>query len=103
MKIATWFIVAAAAILASSHVSAADARQGHELSRQWCRACHVVELGGKGSDAAPTFHALANDSSRTREGLATWLARPHKPMPNPNLTRIEIDNIVAYILSLKDN
>jgi hypothetical protein len=35
--------------------------------------------------------------------LATlaWLANPHPPMPNFNLSRTEIDWIVAYLASLR--
>jgi len=35
------------------------------------------------------------------ERLTNWLIEPHPPMPNPNLTRVEIRDLAGYILSLK--
>lgn len=104
MKIESGFAIVAATIISLSplHVAAADAQLGRDHARQWCTSCHVVESGGKGSDQAPSFPAIANDPNRTRAGLKYWLANPHPPMPNPNLTRIEIDNIVTYIQSLRN-
>jgi mono/diheme cytochrome c family protein len=103
MKIQTWFTFVTFAIMTMTplQASAADAQKGLEHARQRCTTCHVVERGGKGSDQAPAFRTIANDPSRTNATLESWLANPHPPMPNPNLTRIQIDNIVAYIQSLK--
>jgi mono/diheme cytochrome c family protein len=54
-----------------------------------------------GSDAAPPFESIANNPLVTEEGLRAWLADPHPPMPKFDLTRTEIDDIIAYIKSLK--
>ena len=104
MKIEIWFTFVTFAIMtmAPMRVSAADVQKGLEHARQRCTTCHVVEPGGKGSDQAPAFRTIANDPSRTHAKLESWLAHPHPPMPNPNLTRFQIDNIVAYIQSLKN-
>jgi mono/diheme cytochrome c family protein len=78
-----------------------DAPEGLNLARQWCTSCHIVEPSTGGSDAAPPFESIANNSLVTEEGLHAWLADPHPPMPKFNLTRTEIDDIIAYIKSLK--
>ena len=78
-----------------------DARRGISLARNWCTGCHVVEPGGRGPDVAPPFAVIANDPKRTEGALRAWLTRPHPPMPNMNLSRAEIDDIIAYLQSLK--
>ena len=84
-------------------VAAQDrAAQGHALARQWCTSCHMVEPGGAtGSDVAPPFPQIAQDKRLTPGQLRAWLADPHPPMPNLSLTRDEIENLVAYISSLR--
>jgi len=78
-----------------------DPARGVMLARTWCTGCHVVEPGGRGSDAAPSFMTIANDPKRGPAALRAWLTRPHPPMPNMNLSRAEIDDVVAYLRSLK--
>lgn len=78
--------------------------QGLSIARNWCRGCHVVEPGGtSGSDIAPPFPVVAQNSSLTPEQLRAWLVDPHPPMPNLALTRDEIEALVAYIGSLRSN
>jgi mono/diheme cytochrome c family protein len=78
-----------------------DAANGHVLARHWCTGCHVVEAGGSGSDTAPSFAAIASDAATTPQRLRAFLVRPHPPMPNPPLATSEIDDIAAYILTLR--
>ncbi|HVO15242.1 MAG TPA: cytochrome c [Alphaproteobacteria bacterium] len=98
--------VTAAAVMVLAPAAAAaqdmgDPARGVMLARTWCTGCHLVEPGGRGSDAAPSFMAIANDEKRPPAALRGWLTRPHPPMPNMNLSRAEIDDIVAYLRSLK--
>ena len=44
---------------------------------------------------------IAKKADRSPETLRAWLTLPHPPMPNPSLTRSEIDDIIAYLNSLK--
>jgi mono/diheme cytochrome c family protein len=75
---------------------AAGADAGRRLARQWCVECHIVEPPQESaSDAAPPFESIALDPTKTPEGLRTWLADPHPPMPNPQLSRGEIEDILA--------
>jgi mono/diheme cytochrome c family protein len=76
--------------------------KGHELARQWCTGCHIIEPGSaSASDVAPPFPKIAQDKRLTPEQLRVWLTNPHPPMPNLSLSREEIDNLVAYIGSLR--
>jgi mono/diheme cytochrome c family protein len=88
-------------ILTLANTASADPDEGLRLARQWCTSCHIVAPGTGGSDAARPFEVIANDPMVTENGLRAWLADPHPPMPNFELTRTEIDAIIAYIKSLK--
>ena len=90
-----------ALFLTSGELWAADADAGHRLARQWCVECHIVEpTQESASDVAPPFEAIADDPNPTPEGMRAWLADPHPPMPNLQLSTGEIENILAYIQSL---
>lgn len=78
-----------------------DAEEGRRIARQWCAACHIVGPDSRGGDAAPPFIALANDPRKTEAYLKNWIRNPHPPMPNFNLSRRDIDDLVAYIGALR--
>lgn len=85
--------------------SAADAKAGQALAEKWCASCHVVGRGGQGtaSDAAPTFAAVANRPGTSEEGLRAFLAEPHRSaMKGIVLPRLEIADLAAYIMSLRE-
>jgi mono/diheme cytochrome c family protein len=77
-----------------------DPEVGRELVRRWCTTCHVVDLEGTGSDAGPALPALLGGKQRMADEIWGWLADPHPPMPNFDLSRQEIDDILAYLESL---
>jgi mono/diheme cytochrome c family protein len=87
--------------LAAQHVPTPSA--GGKLAETWCSSCHVVgPTQDRGtSTGAPPFAAVANMSSTTAMSLRAFLATPHWRMPDLHLTRDEIDDIAAYILSLR--
>lgn len=80
-----------------------DQLAGHELATRWCSSCHVVDprQQGQGIDAVPTFASIAAMSSTTTASLQVFLSTPHTPMPDFKLTRDDIANVSAYILSLR--
>ena len=80
-----------------------DAAAGHQLAQNWCSSCHVVDPGQPrgSSNGAPPFAAIAKMKSATATGLRVFLQTPHGRMPDLHLTREEIANVSAYILSLK--
>lgn len=82
--------------------SAADAEAGLEKSREVCALCHIVEEGGQGNAGLPTFINIANDPETDASRLRAWLAVPHPQMPQfDSLTAQDVENIIAYIESLK--
>lgn len=79
-----------------------DPEVGRELAQTWCTSCHVVDEEGHGADAGPALPTLLGDGQRTPDELRGWLAAPHPPMPNFDLSRQEIEDIVAYLESLAE-
>jgi mono/diheme cytochrome c family protein len=95
-------LIAAAAALAAGGAAAQDAEAGRALAERWCAACHVVAEGqGAATDIAPAFPVIAADPARTDAWLRGWIADPHPPMPDPGLSRAQIEDVVAYLSSLR--
>jgi mono/diheme cytochrome c family protein len=90
----------------TSEGKASDPQTGRALAESWCANCHVIGEPGQqsASDVAPTFHAIANRRETTAEGLRTFLSTPHADaMKGIVLPRLEIDDLVAYIMSLREH
>jgi mono/diheme cytochrome c family protein len=81
-----------------------DPAQGQKLAKQVCADCHAVEKGADSSPepTAPTFEVVANSSGVSAIALSVFLRTPHATMPNLVLTDEEIEDVIAYITSLKD-
>lgn len=91
------------ALFAISSACAQDIASGKRIAERWCSSCHVVEPGQHRvpNDAVPSFPAIARMNSTTKMSLAAFLSTSHEPMPNMVLSRAEIADISAYILSLR--
>jgi cytochrome c len=80
-----------------------DAASGRHLAESWCETCHVVTPTPRrgASNGAATFVAIARMKSTTPMSLRAFLQTPHSQMPDLRRSRDEIDNLTAYILSLR--
>lgn len=80
-----------------------DPDAGRKLAQTWCDNCHVVAPSQQQgtSTGAPAFTAIAAMKSTTFMGLRAFLQTPHDRMPDLHLSRDEIDDVAAYIISLK--
>lgn len=88
--------------LASGPAFAQNVAAGETLAKTWCSSCHAIDAaGGKVSDAIPSFVAIANMSATTAASLSVFLTTPHGNMPDYALSRTEIRNVSAYIVSLR--
>jgi mono/diheme cytochrome c family protein len=96
------FCILFAAALSAQPAEAADTAAGRALAERWCTGCHLVEGMAKGSDAAPTFSAIANRRDRTETEMEAWLTDPHPVMPDLKLSRTQIDDLIAFIESLRE-
>jgi mono/diheme cytochrome c family protein len=93
---------AAATSFAATGASAASAVRGKTLVQRECVSCHAVEPGQLSPNPkAPTFAAVANEPSATPYSLHVFLQTTHATMPNFVIQSDDIDDIVAYIVSLK--
>jgi mono/diheme cytochrome c family protein len=78
---------------------AADVTRGKAIAQRWCSACHLVAPEQTRAVAdVPSFAAVAQKKSPA--SLKAFLSDPHPKMPDMNLTRSEIEDIVAYIQTL---
>ena len=93
---------AALALLLVPGAARADAADGDRLARQWCVNCHVINGSGPATSipqGPPSFRIIAGHLDPGQ--MRSFLTNPHGAMPNLALTRAEIDNLIAYIESLK--
>jgi mono/diheme cytochrome c family protein len=96
-----WLIVAALGAFATQPAQAGDPMAGEVLAEVWCASCHSVGPDNIASDAAPSFYTVMNVQQRSTDFLRGWLVNPHGAMPDPNLTRGEIDDIVSYMETIR--
>ncbi len=93
--------LAGAICLAAGAAMAGDPMAGADLAKRWCTSCHATGNSVAARDIGPSFVTIANDPDRTDDRLRAWLVDPHPPMPNPGLTRLEIENVIAYLATLR--
>lgn len=80
----------------------ADAPAGQRLSQQWCSKCHVVNGAGPSAtlpQGPPSFRFIAGRLDQKQ--LRAFLTRPHGQMPDLALMRSEIDDLIAYIETMR--
>jgi mono/diheme cytochrome c family protein len=93
------------AVTAAPAQDVGDIQQGRQLAVDVCASCHAVRAGETRSHvaAAPSFEVVANTPGMTATALAFWLtAHAHPTMPMIRLSQQEVDDVSAYILSLRD-
>ena len=80
-----------------------DPTRGRHLAEAWCSGCHIVAPTDQQgtSNGAPPFAAVARMPSTTLMALRVFLQSSHPPMPDLRLTAGQIDDVAAYILSLR--
>lgn len=86
---------------AFAQVPSGDATVGRNLVETQCGACHDGKGPRSTSQQGPSLRAVAAMPSTTSMSLHAFLLTPHANMPNYRLTSEEIDDVVAYILSLR--
>ena len=74
---------------------------GREAATTICGSCHQV-TDGRGGGAAPRFVDIAQMPSTTALSLKVFLRSSHRNMPNLIISEKDTDDVIAYILGLKD-
>ena len=89
---------------AGAVTSAPDPEHGKSLAESLCSNCHLVGSGTQGSANAdvPSFHEIANKAGQTAGTITAHISLPKHPMPQIPLTKSELADLSAYILSLRD-
>jgi mono/diheme cytochrome c family protein len=94
----------AAAPTVTGQLASGDRVMGEKLAQEWCSGCHAVDdKATQARDAVPSFFSIAMMPSTTSTSLHAWLQTSHPRMPNWELTRAQIDDVTAYILSMKQD
>jgi cytochrome c len=81
-----------------------DAKTGKAIAEKLCVGCHIVSAAAAGAampSDVPPFATIANKPGQTAQAIAGAIVIPHPPMPQIQLTREEIGDIAAYILTLR--
>ncbi|GGJ32407.1 c-type cytochrome [Neoroseomonas lacus] len=101
--LAVLMLLAGASLPALAQTEVGDPASGLRLATTWCASCHQVTPGGAGpsGDAAPSFRSIARMPSTTSMSLRVFLQTPHPNMPDFHLSREELDDVVAYLISLQ--
>jgi mono/diheme cytochrome c family protein len=80
-----------------------NAADGAAYAKQVCAQCHAIDRTGTSPEpTAPPFRDVANTPGITGTALTVWLSTSHPTMPNIVLERHDMENVVAFILSLKE-
>lgn len=98
-------ILAFALALVAGAATAEDgnATRGRGFAERMCTGCHAVAPGEPSSPlhTAPSFTAVANTPGMTALALNAFFRTSHKNMPNFIMATKDIEDVSAYILSLK--
>jgi len=89
-------------VIVADQAAAADAANGAAIAQRWCTSCHVIgeQTAGGVPQGPPSFRSIA--AKDTDDGqLRVFLSHPHGAMPDLALTRVEIEDLIAYISSLR--
>ena len=80
-----------------------DVAKGRALASALCAQCHLNEGQGEkeGPMGVPGFVAVANRPDQTFGGIVRWLKAVPPMMPDHHLTLDEIDQLAAFIMSLR--
>ena len=97
--------IALTALLAMSRAAeaqeAGNMEAGRAYAKKVCAECHAVERGESDVLNPPSFQIVADSPGITERALAVWLRNPHPNMPDFILPQADMENVIAYIMSLK--
>ncbi len=100
-------MVVAACMAAISSASApaqsfGDPAAGRIIATTICVQCHRISgLDNDPNRTPPDFGAVANMPSFTELAMRVFLQTPHGQMPRYQFSQSELDDIIAYLVSLK--
>ena len=88
--------------VAPARAASLDVTPGRELASRLCADCHEFGDGRKPARRyAPSFSAIMRDPAVTELSLRVFHRSAKEEMPNFLLTSEQIDDLVAFMLSLR--
>lgn len=94
------------ALAVAGVTSKPDPVHGKDLAEKLCTNCHLVGSTQQQQLAnvdVPSFHEIANREGQTAGAITARIMLPKHPMPTIPLTKAELADLAAYILSLHDD
>jgi len=76
-----------------------DPQAGRKTAATLCAPCHHIDATRR--DGPPNFRDIASMPSTTALSLKVFLRSSHNEMPNLIIPGSDVDDLIAYILSLK--
>lgn len=88
---------------ADDELDMGDKAKGLAYAKRICAECHNVLATNAPSPnpKAPSFRKVAETPGMTVTALTVWSRTTHATMPNIVIAPADMDNLIAYILSLK--
>ena len=85
-----------------ANLGTGDVMRGLTYAQENCGSCHGVGDGVHSVNlAAPTFNQIADTPGMTRIALSAWMRSEHVMMPHYVVEQDNIDDVWAYIATLK--
>ncbi len=79
-----------------------DPVHGKDLALRLCANCHLVDNQQQQANVdVPSFSEIANVEGQTAGTIMAQIVLPKHPMPTIPLTKSELADLAAYILSLR--
>ncbi len=88
--------------LMAEKVEPGDPQAGLEYAKEVCANCHGITNATSPVPEAPAFSEIANETGMSANALLVWMQTIHPTMPNITLEREDLIDVIAYILSHKD-
>jgi mono/diheme cytochrome c family protein len=103
VAVALFVFLNGARAIAGSITATPDPEQGKHLASQLCSNCHLVRPEQQQANVdVPSFREIANKDGQTAGAIMAHIVLPKHPMPVIPLTKSELADVAAYILSLRD-
>lgn len=103
LLLAALWLAGAGTSLAGPVTSAPDAAHGKRLAQRLCSNCHLVDSSQtKAMADVPSFQEIANRQDQTEGSVMAKIIIPKHPMPVIPISKSELNDLAAYIMSLRD-
>jgi mono/diheme cytochrome c family protein len=102
--LAILLLAATAGLAFAGPTSKPDPATGKALAEKLCTNCHLVGsiTQEQANPDVPSFPEIADLPEQTEGAVAAQIMLPKHPMPQIPLTKSELSDLAAYILSLRD-